>query len=832
MPVTADRAVRWEVPPAGLDTIAADLRSLRAAAGEPSYAEIGRRVAELRGARGMPRHERRIPRTTVFDCFRDGRRRIDVDAVTEIALALGLPRSELARWAERLRLARAAADGAAVAVARDQPPAPVPYFAGRDAELETLVHLMAQGGRAWISGMAGAGKTQLVLRLAQRLGQDALFLDLRGHDAESPPVEAAAAQRAVLRVLGLDEHGDADERLARMLDGLRGERRLLVLDDALGWEQVDAVLGSTPPARVVVTSRTGLDPAGTGWRHLPMQGLDRDAVALALAAMADDVRPTAAEAERLAEVTGGLPLAIALVGGRLATHRGWTLDEHVELMARRLESGRVDPDLRAELDLSYGNLGEEARALLRSFADVPLAEIGGDKAAVLLGVDDAGAVVAELAGKGLAIRRADSRIALHSLVRAYARERGEDTDPPRQRAETFSRLGQHLAERAWAAYATIAEGLNDSPRRSAFAYPRLTWSPEEATRWLRTNLSSLLTFAHVAGERGRSDLLFRISEGLSWWLNLSGHHVDALRLHEAAADLAAEVGDSDALAMASLDAGQLLVMSDRPEEAREHFRRAMRLVADVEELSDPGLVGVITNMSALLDLRAGRVTQAVEAFRRAAALHEERGETVRQISALTNLGVALHAHGDFEQEREVIERAFVHARDTDNSLFQAHLWVNRAAMHLELGDLDAALDDATRASAAADEVGVPYIVATARLNSAEALRRKGALDDAITAAEQALTTARRVGADFVVIETLLGAARIHLDRGATERVRELVAEVEQMLPEEGDDVLRGHLLRLRSELADDPTARQEYLDRAVAAYEAVGSFHARALRGS
>ena len=86
-----DDAIDWGMPPAGLDTIAADLRALRAAAGEPSYTEIGRRIAQQRAARGVPHHERRMPRSTLYDCFRDGRRRMSSDTVTEIALALGLP---------------------------------------------------------------------------------------------------------------------------------------------------------------------------------------------------------------------------------------------------------------------------------------------------------------------------------------------------------------------------------------------------------------------------------------------------------------------------------------------------------------------------------------------------------------------------------------------------------------------------------------------------------------------------------------------------------------------------------------------------------------------
>lgn len=823
------RAVGWEQPPVGLDTIAADLRAMRAAAGEPSYAEIGRRVSEGRAARGVPTHERRIPRTTLFNCFQDGRRRIDVDTVTEIAVALGLQATDLGRWTERLRLARAAADGAAVAVVRDEMPPPVPYFAGRAAEIDQLVEAVARGP-AWISGMAGAGKTQLVLRLAQSLGRTAQFLDLRGHHAESPPVEPAAAQRAILRSLDADEGGDESERRDRIRELLGATHRLLVLDDAAGPDQVGAILGREAVAGVVVTSRTPLPTQVTPWTHLPLQGLDGAAISEVLTSMARGAELAAepADVERLTAVTGGLPLAVALVGGRLATHREWTLGEHVDLMASRLESGRVDEGLRSELDLSYADLGAAAARLLRSFADLPVAELQPDEIAVLVGGDPA-AVLTELSASGLVVVRGGGGIALHSLVRAYGLERAEETDPPRLRDATFARFGQHLAERVWAAYRTVAGEMNDTPRRTNFAYPDIEWGADEANAWLRTRLAALLTVAHAAPERGHPALLFRISEGLSWWLNLTGHYNDAIRLHEAAADLAAEIGDADALAMASLDAGQLLVMSDRPEEARAHFARSTRLIADVEELWDPGLSGVIDNMSALLDMREGRLDDAILVLRRAAALHEERGEVPRLTSTLVNLGVALHTRGAFEEEAEVIERGLAYAEASGNPLFRANFLVNRGDLRIKLNQLDEAVADAERAIQLAAEIGIPFIEAAALAIIAEAHRRRGDLDEATRWVETALDKARRMGA-LVVSEVLVKSAEIEVDRGDHAKALALLEEAERNFSPSGDHVLRGHVWRLRATVAADPVQRAEYFAKAVEEYDHVGYFLAEELR--
>lgn len=857
------RVVDWNTPPDGFDDIVADLHALRAAAGEPSFAAISRRVASLRASRGVPEAEQRIPRSTLYDFFRSGRRRLDADVVTEVAISLGLPDSDREHWIARLRQARTAENGAAVAVVRPEAPAPVAHFTGREAELAALDRVMADRGRAWISGMPGSGKTQLALWAVRHAmnseesavpvasASTALFLDLRGHRAESPPVEPASAQRAILRSLGADETGSDAERARRLSRMLANSGRTLVLDDASGAAQVAAILGDAEGAPVIVTSRS---PARelTGWTYVPVGGFTAAETAelvrnLAARAAGEHSSGNAADhapsprhpdpdellaaAGRLAEATGGLPLAISLVAARLATHPEWTLAEHVDRLERRTASARLDEELRAELDLSMAGLPPDAARLLRAFADLPVAELGVEEAAALLEVsaERAAAAVAGLTGASLAADRGD-RIVLHALVRAYARERGEDTDPPRVRDAAFARIGSFLADRVWAAYATVARSMEDEPRPTRFEYPELSWSPEEAGTWLRRNLSALLALAYAAPSRRCPQLLFRLSDGLSWWMHLSGHYADALRLHETAADVAADVGDADALATASLDAGQLLLWSERPEEAQEHFGRALRLADDTAWLADPGMIGMIRNMAALIDVRFGRCAEACVKLRSAAELHTELGEGRRLVSALTNLGLALHTMGEFAEEREVIDRGMALAEELGHDFLLSLLLVNSAELSVETGRLGEAVRDATRAVELGEEASSPYVVACGRAALAEAKRRAGDLDGAAKHAARALESARTLGAEMVLCEVLLAVAAVTADRGDTARTVAHLDEAEPLLAAESDHVLRGKLWRLRGELAEDPAERERWFNDALAEFKRAGSFHAEALR--
>lgn len=106
------------------DQIAEGLGTLRESAGSPSYAEIALRIARIREERGGPDAHVRPARTTVYDAFRLGRRRLDTALVLDIAQALGADEAELQEWARRCREARRG--DAATPVSPPAPPAPEP----------------------------------------------------------------------------------------------------------------------------------------------------------------------------------------------------------------------------------------------------------------------------------------------------------------------------------------------------------------------------------------------------------------------------------------------------------------------------------------------------------------------------------------------------------------------------------------------------------------------------------------------------------------------------------------------------------------------------------
>lgn len=85
------------------DLVAEELQRLRQRVGEPSYAEIARRISQQRLDSGLEPHATRVARTTVYDAFRTGRARVNIGLVREIVRALGGDDAPVDEWIARSR---------------------------------------------------------------------------------------------------------------------------------------------------------------------------------------------------------------------------------------------------------------------------------------------------------------------------------------------------------------------------------------------------------------------------------------------------------------------------------------------------------------------------------------------------------------------------------------------------------------------------------------------------------------------------------------------------------------------------------------------------------
>lgn len=98
-----DEVTRRELGPTTIEEFSEQLGLLRLSQGRPSYAEIASRIAEHRLSRGSTPEQARIARSTVYDAFRPGRKRLDVALVYEILIALDLDEASVKAWTQTAR---------------------------------------------------------------------------------------------------------------------------------------------------------------------------------------------------------------------------------------------------------------------------------------------------------------------------------------------------------------------------------------------------------------------------------------------------------------------------------------------------------------------------------------------------------------------------------------------------------------------------------------------------------------------------------------------------------------------------------------------------------
>lgn len=831
-------AVNWAVAPRNIDAIANDLRALRTAAGGTSYAEIVRRVEERRASRGIPEHERRLARSTVYDCFKAGRKRIDIDLSVEIAAALGLTDEHLPRWLERCVAAQAAADSASVVTLRTEIPRPVPEFLGRRESISTILTWIEQGASTiWIDGMPGMGKTQLALYIASELQRDGagagIFVELGGHRSDAGAVSPDAVTDVILRHIGAREHvtKPAPKRRRQLRAQLASTKTILVLDDAKDDEQVAEIVGEAAQGIVLVTSRNRPSAEVSTRRSLTLEEFDATESIALLNLLTDgaSIETDLPAATRLADAAGHLPLALTLTGRRLSTHPDWTLADHAELLEKRLAENRIDDRVRSALSLSVTDLDQQADRMLRLIADAPISDIDAVTAATLTDAtpDEAAKTLTELHHRNLVVPLGDGQFTLHALVRAFAADRCAEYDSPRERSAAFGRLGNHIVDSVWAAYATLTTSTGDTPRPARFTYAERSWSSEEAESWLTDHLDDILSVAYAATAREHPQILIRISEGISWWLNLTGRHDDAISVHEAAAQTAASIDDATAFATASLDVGQIFASLGRAQEALVHLRRATRLTGD---LDDPGITGLLLNMIGVALVFSGELEQSVISFRRGAQVHRELDQSNRLLSCLVNLGVALSRLGRWHDSLAVNDEALEVAERHGHHLMYANLTVNRAQLFLDLEDRGTALQEARRGLQLAGDVGFTIGSINAETMIGQLLRLDGDLAGAREHLPKALEMARKTTDARLCAEVGIELCRLLLDEGDESGLRALLDETARWSAQAEDPLLHGQFARLQGDAATDPAERVAHWQAAVELLEGTGSPIAKEIR--
>ncbi|MFI7004230.1 AfsR/SARP family transcriptional regulator [Nocardia sp. NPDC050175] len=647
-----------------------------------------------------------------------------------------------------------------------QLPPDIADFTGRARLVDELAAQLTDAGSAVaisaVGGMGGVGKTTLALHVAHRVrdrfpdGQ--LYANLHGVDPV--PTPPGTVLGSFLRALGIAE-GDlpstVDERAAELRTRLSGKRILMVLDNARDYAQVAPLLAGSA---VLITSRSALTelPAVTRTRLDVLE----TAEAMALLVRILGAERVAAEAESALEVVahcGLLPLAVRIVGARLAVRPQWTIASFADRLAdekRRLtvlKTGELA--VEAVFRLGYGQLADAQAKAFRTLALAQVPDLSIDGIAAILGISplDAEEVCESLVDLSLLETTAPGRYRFHDLLRLFAREVADEDES----AVLVRVLDYHLAS---------AKNL-----LSAIDY---------------SNTTRLLVATTVPGRAFGSG-----SDGQAW--NdierpvVIALHQQAARVGGRALDVAADL----AWVMAELmDAGT---------GARE-LSRALESLLDTA-IAEDNLAAerrIRTALGALLQVGLGEVEASLPHLR--AVSGPPANDADRRLSVLASvlLGVAARRLGDPDASHRHFEHATQLTRTLGDQSMEAWCLALVTRTYCEAGQYDEAVAMAERAIALARESSNPVALGWATHELAATLSMRGEHRRAIELGTEAVRAAQRNGVRLWEGWARTRLAQIHLQAGNIPEAETNAADALHLLTKAADPIDRARAMALHA----------------------------------
>ncbi|WP_075764463.1 AfsR/SARP family transcriptional regulator [Actinoalloteichus fjordicus] len=590
-----------------------------------------------------------------------------------------------------------------------QLPAGTAQFTGRRAEQRRILGLLQDDDPSIspviiVDGMAGVGKTGLVLRCAQQAADHfpggQLYLDMRGHGG-GHPVSAQEALERLLRSLDVPaERIPDDESAAAALyrSTLAGRRLLIAVDNVQRAEQLYPLIPGDNQCRLIATSRRRLGGfiATTGAHSVTLDVLSpEDSVELiGRVAGTHVVRREPSAALALAALCSYLPLALRIAVARMSDDRG------LGDLARRLIDGRRLADLQFDDDphasvrtafhQSYVLLPEAQQCLFRRIGLSGLAEIDLHSAAALLDVghDEGRRHLTALADAHLVEPGEHRGFRLHDVVREYATELGTEQDSPAEQDATMTRLLRHFQRSAEAAVAHIIPMHEQQPRTPGQAGLEFA-DRAEGLDWLDAQQVNLVMLVEHAAEQGRGEAAWRLANALWRYLLYRRHITYWLATHRTALRAAEQAGDTVGVAVTLTHLAIATWSAGRFQEASGLARRALHLH---RQTGDWVYEWRTMNSLANTAFRLGHTAEALDWHRQAAALCRRHDANAMLAGTLNNKALLHEQLGEFDQALNCAEQALTAYREVGDRTGEARVLTN-------LGKILARGDEPARALA-------------------------------------------------------------------------------------------------------------------------------------
>jgi tetratricopeptide (TPR) repeat protein len=452
---------------------------------------------------------------------------------------------------------------------------------------------------------------------------------------------------------------------------------------------------------VLVTSRgqlTGLAVA-EGARPVPLAVLTaavaRDLLAVRLGAARVAVDTSATDV--LIALTGGLPLALAIVAARAVAHPDCPLEALADELAdvrdrlQMLGGGDASADVRAAFSWSCRQLSTAAARMFRLLSIHPGPDMTIAVAASLAGITRRAArgVLAELIACGLLSETAPGRYACHDLVRDYADEQSRARDRSSARQAAMARMLDHYLHTAHAAARLIK--AEPAPLTLVPAHPGVR--PEslrtepEALRWYADNYQALVAVTAEA-VRGLDTYGWMLPVVMAAYLNRGGYWHQCAAALRAALDAARRMDDLHARARVHRCLGTVLTLLGQEDDAHAHLKDALRLCYRLGD--QPGQAQAHLAFASLL-CRQRRSREALHHTQHALRLFRAAGSMLGQAISANNIAWDHMQLGDYQRALRSGRRALKLGRDAGSHTITGHTWDTLGLTHHLLGQYPEAI---------------------------------------------------------------------------------------------------------------------------------------------
>jgi transcriptional regulator with XRE-family HTH domain/tetratricopeptide (TPR) repeat protein len=644
---------------------------------------------------------------------RGTRRRPRADTIHALSVALKLSPAE-----EEALLAAVRERGAPQTPRTEQRPStPVPWelpptvadFTAREEELDAVLGALARSEQASIrvviTGMGGVGKTAIAVHAghlsADRFPDGQLYVNLRGYDPGSA-LTSAEALGQLLRSLGVRSDalpGGLDEMASLYRSRIAGRRMLILLDDANSVDQVTPLLPGDVGSATVITSRRFLATLPGSLIVRLATFTEQDSIRL-LSSVAGAPRVASEDgaARALWSLTGGLPLALRLVGARLAARPNWLLQHFVDQLEdehRRLDELGLDHSgVRATFEASLNELltGTPTDRQAAAIFDL-LSLTGGREISVPLTARLANQdlpATEELLESLVDLHLLDSlgplRYRIHDLLRTYAGERLTVESRQDERRAAIERGLQYYAATAWQAHRITHPW---SPRRpteelDSTGVPRFT-ELAEAPSWIDAEYESIIDLyrkaAAVPGLARRFGPLLAL--GLFGYLEIRAYWPRMRTVYDMA--LASGPATDDPATFGWLEHDRAIpdIEQGHLEAGHRRLLRALMLFESID--STVGTAQCCASLSHVCE-RLDRIDEAIEWGERALVLAQKADETGPLGTSHLALGVLYNRDGRSAQAEASFNASFELAAGAGNFRSLARRHRVAASSYIALGE--------------------------------------------------------------------------------------------------------------------------------------------------